>query len=51
MADEQGKGGKPFGTHPGTGERVKKVQDQISKMKSTGGATNADRFAANVTLR
>ena len=51
MADEQGKGGKPFGTHPGAGDRVKKVQAQITKMKNTGGASNTDRFAANVTLR
>jgi predicted Zn-dependent protease len=51
MAAETGSGGKPFGTHPGVGDRVKRVQDQISKMKTTGGATNADRFAANVSFK
>ena len=48
---EQGAGGKPFGTHPGLGDRIKLVQDQINKMKNPTGQTLADRFAANVTLR
>ncbi|HEX4792201.1 MAG TPA: M48 family metalloprotease [Humisphaera sp.] len=51
FAAEQGRGVKLFATHPGMNDRVKKIQDQITKMKSTGGATNADRFAANVTLK
>jgi len=52
IAAEQGKAGdKPFGTHPGMSDRVKRIQDQINKMNNPTGQTLADRFAANVTLR
>lgn len=51
MAAEQGRHSKVFSTHPGLGDRVKRVQDQINKMNNPGGETLADRFAANVTLK
>lgn len=49
---EQGAGGKPFGTHPGLGDRVKAVAAAVDKSGVAGaGATLADRFAANVALK
>jgi len=41
-------GGKIMSTHPGTAERVGKVQQEIASSGSTGGATNKDRFQATV---
>ncbi len=49
---DQGVGGKPFGTHPGIGDRVKKVAAQIAKANAGGqGATLADRFQQSVAMR
>jgi predicted Zn-dependent protease len=51
IAKEQGAGGKPFGTHPGAGARVKLVSDEINKLGAAGqGATLADRFHLFVTF-
>jgi predicted Zn-dependent protease len=45
IAQEQGAGGKPFGTHPGAADRVALVSAQITKAGAGGqGATLADRF-------
>ena len=45
-------GGKLFPTHPGVGDRVKHVSDEIARDGTAGkGQTNADRFAANVKLQ
>jgi beta-barrel assembly-enhancing protease len=51
MQQGQGHGLKLFSTHPGLGDRINKVNDQITKTGKGGqGATLADRFAQNVTL-
>lgn len=51
LIQEQGAGGKPFATHPGLGDRLKRVNAQIAKANASGkGASLADRFAANVKL-
>jgi predicted Zn-dependent protease len=51
MQQGQGHGLKLFSTHPGLGDRIKKVTDQIAKTGKGGqGATLPDRFAQNVTL-
>lgn len=51
LAVEQGKGGKLFATHPGLGDRIKLVSEQISKSGAGGrGSSLADRFHARVTL-
>ena len=39
---------KIMATHPGIDQRVAKVQAEIAQMNNPGGATLADRFAANV---
>ncbi|HEY7118717.1 MAG TPA: M48 family metalloprotease [Tepidisphaeraceae bacterium] len=36
------RGARPFGTHPGTGDRIAHISSQAG---GRGGATNADRFA------
>jgi predicted Zn-dependent protease len=50
MAQQQSAnpGGKIMSTHPGTAERVAKVQQQIASAGATGGVTNKDRFRATV---
>ena len=52
IKQEQGGGGKPFGTHPGVEDRLKKVSDQIAKAHAGGqGATLANRFQQFVVMR
>jgi predicted Zn-dependent protease len=52
IQQEQGAGGKPFGTHPGIGDRIKKVSDQIAKSGVGGqGATLPDRFGQYAVMR
>jgi predicted Zn-dependent protease len=52
LLKEQGAGGKPFDTHPGLGDRVKRVAIQIAKASASGqGASLEDRFKATVVLR
>jgi predicted Zn-dependent protease len=41
-------GGKIMSTHPGTVERIGKVQQEIASSGAAGGATNKDRFQATV---
>lgn len=50
---EQGQGGQtPFGTHPGIGDRIKKVRAQIAQSGAGGtGARLEDRFAQNVVTQ
>ncbi|MDB5302371.1 MAG: putative Peptidase Ste24p [Phycisphaerales bacterium] len=51
MQQGQSHGLKLFSTHPGLGDRIKKVNDQIAKTGKGGqGATLADRFAQSVSL-
>lgn len=45
MSDARGGSAKPFGTHPGTGDRVTRTTSQIQGMSAKAGATNAQRFA------
>lgn len=42
MQAEKGSGGRPFGTHPGTADRIARTTSQIGSAKA--GATNRDRF-------
>jgi len=52
LAKEQGAGGKVFDTHPGLGDRAKRVAAQIAKANASGlGATLEERFKAYVVLR
>lgn len=46
MADAKGGKGKPFGTHPGTLDRVYRTNAQVDAMGAVkAGATNTERFA------
>lgn len=48
LKEEQGGGGKPFGTHPGLDERITLVSAQIGQMgANASGKTLADRFMHN----
>ena len=51
LKGEQKRGGNPFGTHPGIGDRIQKVAAQIQQSGVNGGATLADRFAQNTASR